>query len=172
MRRVVNPVTTGWPGHSNPVQESGDKLPSLKRILHLLPVIASRSSQRSHRPTSPCSRTPLACGRTPDGALAKYNEQKDTLHAGKKPREPTEGTTVKDAVNAFLNHLSAHETSRSLWIVKAAAAESRSRTSALPPAASQSPLASAARRSWHLPVATRHTRRTSAPARQAQPKSA
>src|SRR5262245_37627693 len=39
----------------------------------------------------------------PDGALKKYEEQKDALHAGKKPRESTEGTTVKDAVNAFLN---------------------------------------------------------------------
>ena len=38
----------------------------------------------------------------PDGALAKYLEQKDALHAGRKPRESTEGTTVKDACNAFL----------------------------------------------------------------------
>jgi integrase len=40
----------------------------------------------------------------PDGALAKYLEQKDALHAGRKPREATDGTTVKDAANAFLNH--------------------------------------------------------------------
>jgi hypothetical protein len=39
----------------------------------------------------------------PDGALAKYLEQKDALHAGKKSRESTEGITVKDAANAFLN---------------------------------------------------------------------
>src|SRR3954452_270544 len=39
----------------------------------------------------------------PDGALAKYNEQKEALHVGKKPREGTEGVTVKDIVNAFLN---------------------------------------------------------------------
>jgi integrase len=42
----------------------------------------------------------------PDGALAKYNEQKEALHAGKRPREPAEatgGTTVKAVVNAFLN---------------------------------------------------------------------
>jgi hypothetical protein len=40
----------------------------------------------------------------PDGALAKYNEQKDDLHAGRKPREAAAGTTVKDLANAFLNH--------------------------------------------------------------------
>jgi integrase len=39
----------------------------------------------------------------PDGALTKYLEQKDALHAGRKPRESTEGTTVKDLANAFLN---------------------------------------------------------------------
>jgi integrase len=39
----------------------------------------------------------------PDGALKKYLEQKDALHAGKKPRPDVEGLTVKDVVNAFLN---------------------------------------------------------------------
>src|SRR5262249_48961617 len=39
----------------------------------------------------------------PDGALKKYLEQKDALHAGKKPREATEGLTVKELVNRFLN---------------------------------------------------------------------
>jgi integrase len=39
----------------------------------------------------------------PDGAEAKYLEQKDALHAGKKPRDGAEGVTVKEAVNAFLN---------------------------------------------------------------------
>lgn len=38
----------------------------------------------------------------PDGALAKYNEQKEALHAGKKPRATTDGTTVKEACNHFL----------------------------------------------------------------------
>ncbi len=39
----------------------------------------------------------------PDGALAKYLEQKDALHAGRKVREVSEGVTVKDVANAFLN---------------------------------------------------------------------
>src|SRR5262245_17529769 len=39
----------------------------------------------------------------PDGALAKYLEQKDALHAGKKPRLAPESVTVKDIANAFLN---------------------------------------------------------------------
>jgi integrase len=40
----------------------------------------------------------------PDGALAKYLEQKEALHAGRKPRESTDGVTVHDLVNRFLNH--------------------------------------------------------------------
>jgi integrase len=39
----------------------------------------------------------------PDGALTKYLEQKDALHAGRKPREATEGVTVKELCNQFLN---------------------------------------------------------------------
>lgn len=38
----------------------------------------------------------------PDAALKSYLQQKDDLHAGRKPREQTEGTTVKQVVNAFL----------------------------------------------------------------------
>ena len=40
----------------------------------------------------------------PDAALAKYLEQKDALHAGRKPRIDHEGMTVKSVANAFLNH--------------------------------------------------------------------
>src|SRR5260370_9733521 len=39
----------------------------------------------------------------PDGALKKYLEQKDGLHAGGKPREAAEGLTVKELGNRFLN---------------------------------------------------------------------
>src|SRR5262249_14400595 len=39
----------------------------------------------------------------PDGALAKYLEQKDALHAGRKPRPDPEALTVRDAAHAFLN---------------------------------------------------------------------
>src|SRR5215510_1791497 len=40
----------------------------------------------------------------PDGALDKYLKEKDALHAGRKPREATEGLTVKELANSFLNH--------------------------------------------------------------------
>jgi integrase len=40
----------------------------------------------------------------PDAALKKYLEQKDDLHAGRKPRSDPEALTVKDAANAFLIH--------------------------------------------------------------------
>jgi integrase len=39
----------------------------------------------------------------PDGALAKYLEQKDALHAGRKPREISSGFTVKELANHFLD---------------------------------------------------------------------
>jgi integrase len=42
----------------------------------------------------------------PDGALTKYLDQKDALHAGRTPRTPQadpEPVTVKDVANAFLN---------------------------------------------------------------------
>ena len=39
----------------------------------------------------------------PDGTLARYNEQKAALHAGRKPREETAGYTVKVVCNDFLN---------------------------------------------------------------------
>jgi integrase len=40
----------------------------------------------------------------PDAALAKYDAEKDDLHAGRKPRELADGAlTVKELANAFLN---------------------------------------------------------------------
>ena len=39
----------------------------------------------------------------PDGALKKYLEQKDALHAGRKPRPETDGLTMKALCNDFLN---------------------------------------------------------------------
>src|SRR5262249_38802245 len=39
----------------------------------------------------------------PDGALAKYLEQKDALHAGKTPRPDPDALTIKDLANAYLN---------------------------------------------------------------------
>src|SRR4051812_4886291 len=39
----------------------------------------------------------------PDAALSKYLEQKDSLHAGRKPRADPDALTVKELCNAFLN---------------------------------------------------------------------
>src|SRR5947207_12171649 len=55
----------------------------------------------------------------PDGALAKYLEQKDDLHAGRKPSPAPEALTVKDVANTFLNSktalLEAGELSPRTW---------------------------------------------------------
>jgi integrase len=55
----------------------------------------------------------------PDGSLKKYLEQKDDLHAGRKPRDTAEGVTVKVLCNAYLNHkkalLDACELSPRTW---------------------------------------------------------
>lgn len=55
----------------------------------------------------------------PDGALNKYLEQKDALHAGRKPRPDTEAVSIKEICNAFLNHkqslLDAGELSPRTW---------------------------------------------------------
>src|SRR5262249_26599271 len=40
----------------------------------------------------------------PDGALKKYLEQKDALHAGRMPRPDPGALTVKDLCNHFLNY--------------------------------------------------------------------
>jgi integrase len=39
----------------------------------------------------------------PDGALTKYLEQKDALHAGRKPRDSADGLVVKELANRYLN---------------------------------------------------------------------
>jgi integrase len=39
----------------------------------------------------------------PEGALKKYEAEKDELHAGRKPRPDPEAVTVKEVANAFLN---------------------------------------------------------------------
>jgi hypothetical protein len=39
----------------------------------------------------------------PDGALQKYLEQKDDLHASRTPRPDPEALTVKELANTFLN---------------------------------------------------------------------
>jgi hypothetical protein len=60
-------------------------------------------------------------GPNPESALAKYNAQKDDLHAGRKSREVvSEGVTVKLVANAFLTHkkslLNAGELSPRAWL--------------------------------------------------------
>jgi integrase len=56
----------------------------------------------------------------PDGALKKYLEQRDTLHAGRTPRPDPEALTVKGMANAFLNAkreaVDAGELSRRTWL--------------------------------------------------------
>jgi hypothetical protein len=55
----------------------------------------------------------------PDAALKKYLEQRDDLHAGRKPRPDAETLTVKALANAYLNHkkalLDAGELSPRTW---------------------------------------------------------
>src|SRR6476659_6143930 len=55
----------------------------------------------------------------PDAALRKYLDQKDALHAGRRPRPEAEGVTVKALANAFLTHkqvlLAAGELTARTW---------------------------------------------------------
>jgi integrase len=50
----------------------------------------------------------------PEGAFRKYQEEKDDLHAGRKPRAEKEALTVKELANAFLNHKAARRDSGEL----------------------------------------------------------
>jgi hypothetical protein len=63
----------------------------------------------------------------PDAALDNYLKQKEDLHAGRTPRPDPEGITVKDVVNAYLNHkqtqLNAGELSPRTWIDQKAACD-------------------------------------------------
>jgi integrase len=62
---------------------------------------------------------PAAAAAAADAALNEYKEQKDALHAGRKPRPDTDGLTVKEATNVFLAHkealLDAGELSPRTW---------------------------------------------------------
>lgn len=83
----------------------------------------STASRFAHKPQKPYAEFPLFPHATkrwakkirgkmhyfgpwddPDGALAKYNAEKDALHEGRKPREVSEGVTIKVLCNAYLNH--------------------------------------------------------------------
>src|SRR5262245_21096437 len=50
-----------------------------------------------------CPTDPAAATAAADAALENYNRQADALHLGPKPRPETEGLTVKEAANDFLN---------------------------------------------------------------------
>jgi integrase len=47
-------------------------------------------------------------------ALEEYERQKDALHAGRKPREAGDGTTVKELCNLFLNRKAAARDAREI----------------------------------------------------------
>src|SRR6516165_3481836 len=63
----------------------------------------------------------------PDAALDKYLKQKDDLHAGRKPRVESEGVTLKELADRFLNAkqslVDAGELSPRTWAEYKAAAD-------------------------------------------------
>lgn len=93
-----------------------ERSPCLNPILPPLRKPASLPNPPSHTTISPCS--PHATGRwakkirgrfvyfgpwaDPDAGLTKYLEQKDALHAGRRVREVSVGTTVIGLCNDFL----------------------------------------------------------------------
>jgi integrase len=87
------------------------------------PTVSGKANGRADKPCKPYREFPLTahpagywCKKIrgklfyfgpwgdPDSALNKYLEQKDALHAGRKPRPDSEALTVKELANAFLNH--------------------------------------------------------------------
>jgi integrase len=63
---------------------------------------------------------PAAAAAAADEALKEYNDKAEALHAGRKPRPDADAVTVKDVINAFLNHKSdkrdAGELSQRTWL--------------------------------------------------------
>src|SRR5215469_10759935 len=89
--------------------------------LHCPTTVSTTTSSSSGKPAKPYPEFPLTAhpagywckkirGKVhyfgpwddPDGALDRYNEQKDDLHAGRTPRPDPDALTVKGVANAFL----------------------------------------------------------------------